>query len=146
MKTRIARLLAALLILSLGLACAEDLMIPDFASYTDEQLLATLDALIEEADTRDLPYTIHDIVFPRETGDTFEELEEKPKSKSKSTGSSADPFYIPAEPGGGVWIPRTGAKYHDNPNCCNMIDPVEVTVETAKSYGYEPCGKCKPIH
>ncbi len=41
-----------------------------------------------------------------------------------------------------VWIPRTGSKYHSNPNCSNMKDPTQVTRQEAQSRGYEPCKKC----
>ena len=41
-----------------------------------------------------------------------------------------------------VWIPNTGTKYHTNPECSNMIDPREVTLEEAKELGYEPCKRC----
>lgn len=41
-----------------------------------------------------------------------------------------------------VWIPRTGHKYHSNPNCSNMKNPSKVDIQTAKSMGYDPCKKC----
>lgn len=42
-----------------------------------------------------------------------------------------------------VWIPTNGGrKYHTNPNCSNMIDPVQVTESTAISRGYTKCKKC----
>ena len=41
-----------------------------------------------------------------------------------------------------VWIPRTGKKYHSNPNCSNMRKPSKVSLATAKSKGYKPCKKC----
>lgn len=41
-----------------------------------------------------------------------------------------------------VWIPRTGSKYHSNPNCSNMKNPSQVSLSQAQSWGYEPCKKC----
>lgn len=41
-----------------------------------------------------------------------------------------------------VWIPRTGSKYHSNPNCSNMKNPSQVSKDQAVSMGYEPCKKC----
>lgn len=41
-----------------------------------------------------------------------------------------------------VWIPKTGSKYHNNPNCSNMKNPSQVTKSQAINRGYEPCKKC----
>ena len=41
-----------------------------------------------------------------------------------------------------VWIPRTGSKYHSNPDCSRMKDPSHVTLSEAESRGYTPCSKC----
>ena len=41
-----------------------------------------------------------------------------------------------------VWIPRTGSKYHSNPECSRMKDPSHVTLSEAESRGYTPCSKC----
>ena len=41
-----------------------------------------------------------------------------------------------------VWIPRTGHKYHSNPNCSNMKNPSKVDIQTARNLGYDPCKKC----
>lgn len=41
-----------------------------------------------------------------------------------------------------VYIPQTGSKYHSNPNCSNMNNPSQVTLETALQMGFEPCKKC----
>lgn len=41
-----------------------------------------------------------------------------------------------------VWIPKTGSKYHNNPNCSNMKDPLQISKEEAENRGYEPCKKC----
>lgn len=41
-----------------------------------------------------------------------------------------------------VWISKSGSKYHNNPNCSNMKNPTQLTIEDAKQRGYEPCKKC----
>lgn len=41
-----------------------------------------------------------------------------------------------------VWIPRTGSKYHTNPNCSGMIAPAYVTIGEARNRGFTPCSKC----
>ena len=41
-----------------------------------------------------------------------------------------------------VWIPSSGSKYHNNPNCSNMNNPTQVTESEALSQGYEPCKRC----
>ena len=35
-----------------------------------------------------------------------------------------------------------GTKYHSNPDCSNMSNPVEITLNEAQSRGYEPCKRC----
>lgn len=35
-----------------------------------------------------------------------------------------------------------GTKYHNNPNCSNMKNPVEVTLSEAQASGYTACKKC----
>lgn len=41
-----------------------------------------------------------------------------------------------------VWIPKSGSKYHSDPECSNMKDPAQVSLSQAKSMGYTPCKKC----
>ena len=42
-----------------------------------------------------------------------------------------------------VWVPvHGGTKYHRTPTCSNMIDPIQVSIETATANGYTPCGRC----
>ena len=50
----------------------------------------------------------------------------------------------PQNSGPTVWIPKTGSKYHANPDCSNMSNPREVTLSEAKRRGYTPCSKCHP--
>ena len=42
----------------------------------------------------------------------------------------------------GVWVTRSGKRYHSDRYCSNMKEPSNITVEEAKSQGYTPCGKC----
>lgn len=42
-----------------------------------------------------------------------------------------------------VWIPTNGGKkYHSNPSCSNMIDPIQVSIERAVAEGFTACKKC----
>ena len=41
-----------------------------------------------------------------------------------------------------VWIPKTGSKYHSDPDCSNMKNPTQVSLSQAESQGYTPCKKC----
>ena len=43
-----------------------------------------------------------------------------------------------------VWIASSGngTKYHSNPNCSNMKNPIELSIEDAEAKGYTPCKKC----
>ena len=43
-----------------------------------------------------------------------------------------------------MWIAGSGngTKYHSNPNCSNMKNPVEISLSEAQSRGYDPCKKC----
>ena len=41
-----------------------------------------------------------------------------------------------------VWIPKSGSKYHSDPECSNMKDPTQVSLSQAESVGYTPCKKC----
>lgn len=42
-----------------------------------------------------------------------------------------------------VWVPTNGGtKYHSSAACSKMIDPMQVTVETAIAHGYTACGRC----
>ncbi len=43
-----------------------------------------------------------------------------------------------------VWMPKSGARYHANPDCSGMQDPLEATVAEAKQQGLTPCKRCNP--
>ena len=50
-----------------------------------------------------------------------------------------------AEPQGQmVWIASSGngTKYHNDPGCSNMKNPLEISITDAQARGYEPCKKC----
>lgn len=68
--------------------------------------------------------------------------EPAPESDPKPA-PAPEPEPAPQEPQGNmVWIPQSGSKYHSNPNCSNMKNPTQVTVEEAIARGYTPCKKC----
>ena len=75
--------------------------------------------------------------------------EEEPQTASeaeKKDGVRGDSVTIPDHEetvGNLVWVPvNGGTKYHSNPNCSKMKDPMQVSVETAEANGYEPCKRC----
>lgn len=67
-------------------------------------------------------------------------------SETVSVEASSDTMlYTGSLSGQIVWIPTNGGKkYHANPSCSNMIDPVELPVEEAAARGFEPCARCHP--
>ena len=47
------------------------------------------------------------------------------------------------EKGQTVWVStKGGTKYHNYPSCSNMTDAIEISIEKAKSQGYEACKRC----
>lgn len=43
-----------------------------------------------------------------------------------------------------VWIASSGngTKYHSNPNCSRMKNPIQLSIQDAQNQGYGPCSKC----
>lgn len=41
-----------------------------------------------------------------------------------------------------VWLSRTGKKYHSNPSCSNMKNPIKATLDDAIAQGRTACSKC----
>ena len=75
------------------------------------------------------------------------EAEKKKKAaaaaaKAAETGAAATTRSNTSGGGEMVWIPRTGHKYHSNPNCSNMKNPSQVSLSQAISMGYDACKKC----
>ncbi len=71
-----------------------------------------------------------------------------PTSTPQTAVPVAVPTAAPTQQEGGydVWLSATGERYHAINNCRNMNPDKAtlVTLERAKSEGYEPCGICKP--
>ena len=42
----------------------------------------------------------------------------------------------------GVWLPKSGSKYHKYSDCSGMNSSTNVLREDAENQGYEPCKKC----
>lgn len=61
---------------------------------------------------------------------------------SKKSSSSQSTTSTTKDVGGSVYIPKTGKKYHSNPNCSNMKNPTQTSLSDAKSRGYTACKKC----
>lgn len=74
-----------------------------------------------------------------------EEQRRAQEAAQKAANEAAAAAQAPSTPetnGATVWIPRTGSKYHSNPNCSNMKNPSAVTIDQALAWGYDRCKKC----
>ena len=66
-----------------------------------------------------------------------ETVSKKPAADSKAP--------LQGEPQGqNVWIASSGrgTKYHSDPDCSNMKDPIKISLSKAKAQGYTACKKC----
>lgn len=78
----------------------------------------------------------------------------QPSSSQSSSGSSPqsapvqEPVEEPSAPvettPSTVYIAGSGSgtKYHSNPDCSNMKNPIAISLFEAQAQGYEPCKKC----
>lgn len=55
-----------------------------------------------------------------------------PSASSSGTGKN----------GTTVYVTKSGKRYHNNPNCSKMKNPIEMDLMDAIEKGFEPCGKC----
>lgn len=71
------------------------------------------------------------------------EASQSTQSAPSNTTQQAQPIQQ-APVGQMVWIASSGngTKYHSNPSCSNMNDPIQLTLQEAQSQGYGPCKKC----
>lgn len=75
----------------------------------------------------------------------FNQWDKRTVSRLGTTGVYASPKVSssrPAAEGTRVWVTISGKKYHNNPTCSKMTNPVEMDLLEAIERGYEPCGKC----
>lgn len=67
-------------------------------------------------------------------------------SGGNNGGESGPSVIVPGQAdteGDLVWVPtKGGKKYHSNPGCSGMEDPIQVTREHAEANGYTPCKRC----
>ena len=64
---------------------------------------------------------------------------------SGTGGTQGGGVSVPSPESGGnlVWIPTNGGtRYHSHSGCSGMIDPIQVSVETALANGFTRCGRC----
>ena len=81
--------------------------------------------------------------------DTSSESKKTDSSKTQSNGDNSEEISgvtVPKQEeskGNLVWVPTNGGtKYHSRAGCSGMKNPMQVSVETAKSNGYTPCARC----
>ena len=75
----------------------------------------------------------------------YEKWDKKTLSKIGSMRGNSYPSVTGAKDSGGnttVWVTASGSKYHNNPNCSKMRNPLQMDLLEAIERGYEPCGKC----
>lgn len=66
-----------------------------------------------------------------------------PKPTAKPTKKpTPEPTKEPEQQSETVWLSRTGKKYHRDPTCGNMKNPIESTLDEAIASGRQPCEKC----
>ena len=67
-------------------------------------------------------------------------------SETSGGGETGNSVTVPTHEdtvGNLVWVPtKGGKKYHSKATCSGMEDPMQVTVEHAKSLGYDACKRC----
>ncbi len=61
---------------------------------------------------------------------------------SQPTEPEPTPPPAPGPSDGMVWVPKSGTKYHSDPNCSSMKNPSQITKAQAIARGYTPCRKC----
>lgn len=66
-----------------------------------------------------------------------------PDAPSEVQPENAEAAEMPETGGDLVWIPtHGGTKYHRSARCSNMIDPIQVSRETAIANGFTACKRC----
>ena len=69
---------------------------------------------------------------------------EAPAKENQSRVSSSKAPRQGEPQGQNVWIASSGrgTKYHSDPDCSNMKDPIKISLSKAKAQGYTACKKC----
>lgn len=69
---------------------------------------------------------------------------EAPVKENQSRVSSSKAPLQGEPQGQNVWIASSGrgTKYHSDPDCSNMKDPIKISLSKAKAQGYTACKKC----
>ena len=125
----------------------------DWKSYVVNQLANEFDYYQNNS------YTIDDVdnllsqygYFYLDATEIYSLLKERVTSNSSSgqntqAGNSGTGVTVPNEAettGNLVWVPTNGGtKYHRYSWCSKMVDPIQVSKETAIAHGYTACGRC----
>lgn len=170
MKKALCLFLAAALTLTLWACGAPETAIqklegPPAAELPDEppaeapaqppELPEEAPAPVQEAEPEPEPESAAEEALPEEPPAEPAAPEEIPVEEPPAAGESASDHAghsqssagvtVPAPEQGEnlVWIPTNGGtKYHTSAKCCNMKNPIQVTLETALANGFTPCKRC----
>ena len=115
-----------------------------FMSYgSDEDKEKWTVILVSEIDTVKKTVTMSiDCQQEQEARQKAKEEEERKKAEEEAAAAAAAAAAkAQAAQEETVWVPRTGHKYHNNPNCSNMKNPTPMPRSQAEK-SYDPCSKC----
>ena len=110
------------------------------ALFNDEgEIIGITTATYASAQNINMAVRVEDVIR------LFNQWDKRTVSRLGISGVYASPKVSssrPAAEGTRVWVTISGKKYHNNPTCSKMTNPVEMDLLEAIERGYEPCGKC----
>ena len=132
---------------------------------TTEKEKTTEEKIIEKETTTQAPTTTEEVTTSQETytatevaivltESTYTDTDYTDRSISSDDYYSSDngsgneaaaETYVeetPSYTGSTVWVSRTGSKYHSNPDCSGMNDPIPMSEQEAINSGRSACSKC----
>lgn len=122
------------------------------AEASSEEPCASEETFLPAAQEETQPETAGEAAAPEHTEAPEAPVETAPEAEAPAEagnapaeGSSGGSVTVPAPETEGdlVWIPtHGGTKYHCRSGCSNMIDPIQVSRETAIANGFTACKRC----
>lgn len=127
---------------------ADNIVIAEEVSSKSENEVQTECITAKEATTQRITTT--EAKTQRQTATTTETTTKQAVLQALDGGSGYQSDYsavtvpVAAETGENlVWVPvNGGTKYHSRSGCSNMINPIQVSIYTAKGNGYTACKRC----